>query len=116
MKNMLKCLITMVFLLSPLTLWAHANHGSFDPVDEGQASKVASKVVQDLVDNEKLAKSWKKIKPAKAENRKSERGPVWVVHFQNSDEKDAGKKDLYVYIDEFGNPLSVAHQGDLSQD
>lgn len=112
MNIIFKFLLAVIFMLSPLKLMAHADHGSFETIDGLQATKVASEAVQSLVTDKKLPDSWKNAKPSAAITRESKYGPVWVVSFQNPEEEDTSKKTLYVILDEFGNPVSANHEGE----
>lgn len=113
MKIIFKLMFAATLLLSPLKLMAHANHESFETIDGMQATRVANEVVQSLVADKKLADNWKNAKPSAAKTQNTKYGPVWVVDFQNPEEKDASKKILYIFLDEFGNPVAANHEGNL---
>lgn len=113
MNIIFKLMLAVALMLSPLKLMAHADHGSFETIDGVQAARVAGEVVKSLVADKKLPDSWKNAKPSAATSRETKYGPVWVVNFQNPEEKEASKKSLYVFLDEFGNPVAANHEGKL---
>lgn len=113
MNITIKLMLAATLMLSPLKLMAHADHGSFETIDGVQATRVASEVVQSLVADKKLTDNWMNAKPSAAKTQKTKYGPVWVVDFQNPEEKDANKKILYIFLDEFGNPVAANHEGKL---
>lgn len=113
MKNMIQILFIALLAITPVKLMAHANHGSFEPITQAKAEKMAGKLVQNLVNTKKLAASWNSVTADSAEKKETDRGPVWEVIFNNSKEEDASKKKLHVFLDEFGNPVAANHDGKL---
>lgn len=113
MKKMIQFVLAGILAIIPMMSLAHSNHAPVEPVSAEQASNIAGGVVQNLVRNKKLADSWKAVKPTPATQRDTQYGPVWVVTFKNAEEADESKQSLYVFIDEFGSPVTANHEGKL---
>lgn len=113
MKRLIQIAFMTLMALMPVQLMAHSNHASFDPVTAEQAEAVADKTVQNLVNSKQLAESWKTSSKKPATQRESRYGKVWVVVFKNDNVKEEDKRNLHVFIDEFGNPISANHEGKI---
>jgi len=113
MKKLIQIVLAGFLAITPMMLLAHSNHAPIEPVTAEQASNIAGDVVQNLVRNKKLADSWKAAKPTPATRRDTQYGPVWVVTFKNAEEVDESKMSLYVFVDEFGSPVTANHEGKL---
>jgi hypothetical protein len=61
------------------------------------------------VKERRLASSWAKRKTTAVKLQKSGHETVWVVGYANPAEKDASKKNLYVFIDSLGNFIDANH-------
>ena len=113
MKILIHILFVSLLAITPIKLMAHANHGSFTPISQAKAEDTANKLVQNLVNTKKLAASWKSAAAEKAVKKETNRGPVWEIIFNNSQEEDDSKKTLHVFLDEFGNPITANHDGKM---
>lgn len=113
MKNIFNVVLAALLILMPVRLLAHSDHGSWEPVTGEQAAGKAGQLVKTLVGNKKLSESWLKAKPAPVASRDTQYGPVWVVTFQNPEEKEKDKQTLYVFMDEAGEPIAANHEGKL---
>ena len=113
MKRLIQLAFITLMAVMPVSLMAHSNHASFDPVTAEQAEAVAEKTVQSLVNNKQLADSWKTSKKQPIAQKETRYGKVWVVVFTNENEKGEAKRTLHVFIDEFGNPISANHEGKI---
>lgn len=100
----------MCLSIFPLSAWAHSDHGSFDLITETQAVTKSEQLVKDLVLSEQLESSWKEVKGSSATSQNTSRGPVWRVSFMNPKAADGKKSTLYVFLDEFGNPISAGYE------
>jgi len=108
--------------LLPMAGWAGAGHDhghehdhghshSHDPVDQGQAEKLAAKSVAMLVGKGKIAGSWKSAAVAKSEKKKFGNRTEWVVSFQNDKVSDSTKKTLYVFLTLTGDYVAANFTG-----
>jgi hypothetical protein len=48
-----------------------------------------------------------------ASSRPTPKGPVWVVTYENPEEKNKAKRTLYIFIDEMGYFINSNHTGKL---
>ncbi len=79
-------------------------------ITQAEASTKAQQVLEKLVAGNKLGGSWGSVKAKEISEKKSHHGdPVWVALYVNADEKDAGKQNLYIVLDEVGNVVSAEH-------
>ncbi len=113
MQTFVKLMFATLLAMAPLTLVAHSNHASFDPITQEQAEEAANNIVKNLVTTKQLPESWKTAKQQPITQRDTKHGTVWVVVFKNDNEKDESKQTLHVFVDEFGNPVSANHTGEL---
>lgn len=113
MKSLIQLAFITLMAIMPVSLMAHSNHVSFDPVTAQQAEAVAEKTVHNLVTNKQLAESWKTSKKQPVTQRETRYGKVWVIVFKNDNVKEEDKRTLHVFVDEFGNPISANHEGEI---
>ncbi|MFC4159676.1 DUF6488 family protein [Chitinimonas lacunae] len=112
-----KCLIaSSVLALTTVTANAHGSHGSHGdeaPLTKESAATHGNQIVQQLIQDKKLPASWQKLTPSEVTNKQLFKGRMWVITYTNPQEKNAAKKTLYVFIDEFGNYVDANHTGGL---
>lgn len=92
---------------------AHSNHGHMEPISQPQAATKANNVIQTLVTNRKLDASWSKAQAQETTSQDTPLGKLWVVRYQNPQEKDTAKHVLYIFLDEMGNIVTANHDGKL---
>ena len=89
------------------------SHGVSEPVSKAQATERAAAVKQQLVNSEQIASTWDGVTNGTAEQRSTSKGTLWVVQFANPDAASEDRANLFVYMDEFGNPIGANHSGQL---
>ncbi|MHB8766632.1 MAG: DUF6488 family protein [Deferrisomatales bacterium] len=108
--------VTLSALLLALSLTAHAgtsgkNHAHGKPIDAAEAQVDAGAAVERLVAKGKLDASWKGVKAEKAEKKTFDKGPEWLVTFQNPAASDETKRTLYVFLTLNGDYVAANFTG-----
>ncbi len=85
-------------------------HSHATNIDEAEARVDAAAVVDRLVAKEKLDPSWKGLKADQAAKKTYEKGPEWVVTFQNPAAEE-GKRTLYVFLTLKGDYVAANFTG-----
>ena len=91
-------------------LFAHANH-NHDLISEEKALIAAQIAVDSLIENKKIDKSWRAIKPNKPYKKEFKKGPEWVVTFDNPKIPQKEKQKLYVFISLTGKLIAANFSG-----
>ncbi len=114
MKKLTALILGVGLALASQQVLAHGNHADVEPITQAEASTKAQQVLEKLVAGNKLGGSWGSVKAKEISEKKSHHGdPVWVALYVNADEKDAGKQNLYIVLDEVGNVVSAEHSEKL---
>ena len=104
-------LVTLLFLAHPA--WSHGDHGHSAPVSKQEVKLRSGAVLQQLLRQNSLAPTWENSPIAATDIQETAYGDMWIVKYSNADEKDSAKRDLYIFIDLFGNVVSANHLGTL---
>lgn len=115
MKNMIHVVAAVIALSVSGHAFAGAghSHGVSEPVSKAQATERAAAVKKQLVDSEQVASTWTKVSEGTAEQRSSSTGKLWVVQFANPDAANEDRANLFVFVDEYGNPVGANHSGEM---
>ena len=115
MKKMIHVFAAVIVLSVSGYAFAGAghSHGASEPVSKEQVTERAAAVKQQLVNSEQIASSWAEASRGKAEQRSTSAGKLWVVQFANPDPASEDKANLYVFVDEYGNPVGANHSGKM---
>ena len=89
------------------------SHGVSEPVSKAQASQKAATVKQQLISSNQVSSAWSDIEGGSPQQRSTSAGNLWVIEYSNPDAEDESKSTLFVYVDEFGNPIGANHSGEL---
>ena len=89
------------------------SHGVSEPISKEQAGQKAAMVKQQLVGSNQVSSAWSDIEGGSPQQRSTSAGNLWVIEYKNSDAEDESKSMLFVYVDEFGNPIGANHSGEL---
>ena len=92
---------------------AGLSHGFEDPITKAQATQQAATVKQQLVSSNQISSAWSGIEGGRAQQRASSGGNLWVVVYTNPKAADENKAKLFVFVDEFGNPIGANYTGEL---
>lgn len=95
MRNLFAAAV-LGFTMIATTAFAGSGH-SHGPITKDQASAVAVKKRDQLVQAGKLDKSWSGVVVSGVEQKTYGKGPEWVVTFQNSAATDPAKRTLYMF-------------------
>ncbi len=112
MRRMILCLLAMFALV---TTMAHAgsghDHGPAPEINRQQAVKKAKDIVAKLVRKGKLENSWAEIREVDVEKKDFQKGPEWVVSFNNPAIEDQAKQTLYMFLSSSGEYLAANYSG-----
>ncbi|WP_018403058.1 DUF6488 family protein [Marinobacter gelidimuriae] len=89
------------------------SHGVSEPISEAQATQKAEAIKQQLVSSEQVSSEWKGVEAGSPQQRSTSAGNLWVIEYANSQAADENKAKLFVFVDEFGNPVGANHTGEL---
>lgn len=89
------------------------SHGVSESISKAQATNKAEAVKQQLISSEQVSSEWNGIEGSSAQQRSTSDGDLWVVEYTNPKAADENKAKLFVFVDEFGNPVGANHTGEL---
>jgi hypothetical protein len=89
------------------------SHGVSEPISKAQATQKAEAVKQQLVSSKQVSSEWDGIEGSNAQQRSTSNGDLWIVEYTNPKAADDNKAKLFVFVDEFGNPVGANHTGEL---
>jgi hypothetical protein len=126
MHTLLKTTIIGLALTSG-ALYAHGSHehGShgvsptqdelstehIQKVSEEHIQRVAKKQVLNLIEKEKIEKSWSDTPVLNMEKKQFHRTTEWVVSYKNKTIKDQTKQMLYIFVNLYGKVTGANHTG-----
>jgi hypothetical protein len=87
------------------------SHGVSEPISEAQATQKAEAVKQQLVSSKQVSSDWNGVEGSSPQQRSTSAGNLWVVEYANPEAADDKKTKLFVFVDEFGNPIGANHTG-----
>ncbi|MBU1658938.1 hypothetical protein KKG72_07805 [bacterium] len=93
---------------------SHEDHGHShgnSKVNEAQAKQIATQQLNSYVAHGKLDKSWKNIPVHNIEQKKFHGNPEWVFTFNNPNEVKANQKNLYIFVNQYGEMTGVNFTG-----
>lgn len=123
MKKSLKTLLVLgVIGLGANPLFAGAGHDHSHghghshetvrhQVSKEDVIKISKQYVQRLIQADKIEANWKDSTLLKTEQKRFHENLEWVVSYQNMNVKNPKKKDLYIFIDLYGNIKAANHTG-----
>ena len=119
---MSKTIITAVMAIS-LSLSSQAfagtghshshSHGVAELASKVQLIQQAANVKQQLIRSKQISSEWSVAKGSTPQKRSTANGDAWVLVFSTSKAADQSKSKLFVFVDEFGNPIGANHTGEL---
>jgi len=89
----------------------HEHKHASKPVSSAVAIENATTKVQQLVKTGKIDSTWSGIKANKAEQKTYEKGPEWVVTFNNKKLSDKSKQTLYLFFTLSGHYIAANYTG-----
>lgn len=94
----------------------HGPNGHSHGQVKEQASKQAvlasaNQHVKQLIQNNKIDKSWEGISPSKTEQKRFNATLEWVVTYKNTNVTDSAKQNLYLFVDLYGKVKAANHTG-----
>jgi hypothetical protein len=127
MQTLIKTIIVVLALASG-TLYAHgshehAGHGGQSPtqgelstehiqkVSTEEIQRVANKQLMNLIEKEKIEKSWSDTPILNMEKKRFHRNTEWVVSYKNKEIKDQMKQTLYIFVSLYGKVTGANHTG-----
>ncbi|QOY54242.1 hypothetical protein HUE87_10215 [Candidatus Sulfurimonas marisnigri] len=93
---------------------SHGEHGhshEYSKVGEAQAKQIAMKQLNGYVALGKLDKSWKNISVKNTNKQEFQGTPEWVFTFNNPNEPKADQKNLYIFINQYGQMTGANFTG-----
>ncbi len=82
------------------------------PVTDSTLSKSAAQKIAQLVNDEKIDRSWLDLKPTSISKKVYVNGPEWVVSFTNEVTQNNEKKNLFIFFDLDGHYIAANHSGE----
>lgn len=115
MKNIIQTLTAIIAFSFAGQAFSGAghSHGVSEPISQEQAQQKAASVKQELVNSKQISTTWAEVAGSKTEQRSTSVGNLWVVEYANPETADDNTAKLFVFLDEFGNPVGANHSGDL---
>ncbi len=108
--------ITLFLVMSMVTTtsMAQAEHGhSHGPeITEDEAKLVASGIVRELAENNKIDTSWNKTEVTSISKKTFDGHLEWVITFQNDTIEDQAKRTLYIFLTPGGEFTGANHTGE----
>ena len=117
----------VVLALASGTLYAHGSHehgGHENTHTQGELStehiqkvstehiqRVANKQRMNLIEKEKIEKSWSDTPILTMEKKQFNRNTEWVVSYKNKEIKDQMKQTLYIFVSLYGKVTGANHTG-----
>lgn len=86
-------------------------HGDEPVVSQDEATARAGRAIDLLVEQQRLAPSWRGRKLKLVETTQAPMGPVWIISFENSEEANQAKRVIYIYLDDHGEYIGANHTG-----
>lgn len=120
MKKIITSVAMATFLtlgINPLYAGSGHNHGEHghshghSKVEEAQAKQIAMKQLNSYVALGKLDKSWKNIPVKNTKKQEFQGNPEWVFTFNNLNEKKAEQKNLYIFVNQYGEMMGANFTG-----
>ena len=120
--------ITIVVLaLASGTLYAHGSHEHsghgyshtqeelstehIQRVSMEEIQRVANKQLMNLIEKEKIEKSWLDTPILNMKKKQFHRNTEWVVSYKNKEIKDQMKQTLYIFVSLYGKVTGANHTG-----
>ena len=128
MQTLLKTAIAgLALTFTSGTLYAHSSHKHaahgdaptqdelstehIQKVSEEEIQRVAHKQVLNLIEKEKIEKSWSDAPVLTMEKKQFNRNTEWVVIYKNKEIKDQTKQTLYIFVNLYGKVTGANHTG-----
>lgn len=100
----------------------HGGHGSSNTQEElstehiqrvstEEIRRVANKQRMNLIEKEKIEKSWSNTPILNMEKKQFHRNTEWVVSYKNKEIKDQMKQTLYIFVSLYGKVTGANHTG-----
>jgi len=100
----------------------HADHGNsptqdelstehIQKVSEEEIQRVANKQVLNLIEKEKISKSWSNAPVSNMGKKQFNRNTEWVISYKNKEIKDQTKQTLYIFVNLYGKVTGANHTG-----
>ena len=89
----------------------HGHGHSHSPVDQTTANIKASEIINNLVKQKVIDKSWISTPVIHVEQKTFNGKKEWVVSFLNEEIADAKKRKLYVFLTLSGNYIAANYTG-----
>lgn len=109
MRNLLAAAVCSFMIVSTSAI-AGSGH-SHDPITKEQASAMAAKKRDQLVQSGKLDKNWNGVAVSAVEQKTFAKGPEWVVTFRNDAIADPAQRTLYIFYALDGHYLASNFTG-----
>ena len=109
-------LITAILTLGFNPLYAGGNHDHGHShekkvVSKQDAKNIATQEIKDLIQSDKIDKSWAKQKVVNVEKKKFGPDEEWVFKYENKAIKDIEKQILYVFVTIYGQANGANYSG-----
>ena len=89
----------------------HGHSHAQAPVDKATVEKNSVNVINELIENKKLDKSWALIAVSSSEKKAINGGTEWLVTFVNKKITDTEKQKLYIFLTLDGEYIAANYTG-----
>ena len=118
MKTLMKTTIVGLALTSG-TLYSsgshdHGAHGhshTQEEVSKEHIQRVANKQLLNLIEKDKIEKSWSDTSILNMKKKQFHHNTEWVVSYKNKEIKDKTKQTLYIFVSLYGKVTGANHTG-----
>ena len=110
-KIIITAVLTLLFASLYNPLYAHGGHVQKSELSESDIKSKATKKVIDLVNKNKIEKSWLKAPVLEVNKKMFKTSEEWVVSFGNESMSDIDKKILYVFLSTGGKITGANYTG-----
>lgn len=111
MKTFKQSLIGALLLMVSGLGFGHGNHMDEEPITKEVAAARSEMILGALIEDKKLASSWRQKKLKDVASKVTPAGALWIVSYENPAEKDKAKQTIYILLDDAGNYIGANHTG-----
>ncbi|MCW8901502.1 MAG: DUF6488 family protein [Gammaproteobacteria bacterium] len=111
LKTLLLGLTLGLFSMIAIAGSGHDHGHSHEPVNQENASSIATKIVANFIKQKTLDKSWESTTVSSSEKKMFNGKQEWVVSFENEKVTDAKKRKLYIFLTLSGDYIAANYTG-----
>lgn len=90
---------------------AHGHSHTQEEVSKEDIQRVANKQLMNLIEKEKIEKSWSDTPILNMKKKQFHHNTEWVVSYKNKEVKEKTKQTLYIFVSLYGKVTGANHTG-----